>query len=254
MDSFVLGLRVLVSLGAVLGLIWVLQRRVKRRGGLVRAAGPAISVLSRQGIGHKASVVLLDADGQRLLLGVTEHGVSVLRSAEATPAAEPVQAAAAAPAAGGTGSFASTLSAATATFDDATASAAAPFGHLPSAPSRFAARRSASSLPTAALPAAAKTPPLDLPAGTAAVTTSFSGPDHGSILLAATAPAVVPVADPSSTAPSSTAPRTDDVRPRGRHAAAVPVSTSPLSGSILDLNTWRQARDAARWVAGGRRS
>ncbi|OMH30563.1 flagellar biosynthetic protein FliO, partial [Tersicoccus sp. Bi-70] len=188
MDSFVLGLRVLVSLGAVLGLIWVLQRRVKRRGGLVRAAGPAISVLSRQGIGHKASVVLLDADGQRLLLGVTEHGVSVLRSTEATAATEPAAAAApvtpvTAPVAAPAGSFASSLSAATASFDDAATTV--PFG-----PGRFPSRGGRRT--AAAFPAAVPTPALDLPAGTAAVTTSFSGPDHGSILLAATAPAIVP--------------------------------------------------------------
>ncbi|WP_188669250.1 FliO/MopB family protein, partial [Tersicoccus solisilvae] len=156
MDSLVLGLRVLVSLAAVLGLIWVLQRRLKRRGGSTRAAGPVISVLGRQGVGHKASVVLLDADGQRLLLGVTEHRVSVLRSTPDTEAAPASTEAA----------FASTLSAAT------------------GSPRRAAAHR-----PRATRSAA---PAPDLPAGTAAVTTSISEPDHGSVLLAATVPAEDP--------------------------------------------------------------
>lgn len=252
MDSLVLGLRVLVSLGAVLGLIWVLQRRVKRRGGLVRAAGPAISVLSRQGIGHKASVVLLDADGQRLLLGVTEHGVSVLRSTEATAATEPAPAAApvtpvapvTSPVAAPVGSFASSLSAATASFDDAATTV--PFG-----PGRFPSRGGRRT--ATAFPAGVSTPGLDLPAGTAAVTASFSGPDHGSILLAATAPAIVPASAPAPAQPAAAQAAGEPTRSRGRHAATVPVSTGPLSGSILDLGTWRQARDAARWVAGGRR-
>jgi flagellar protein FliO/FliZ len=34
-------------------------------------------------------VLLVDTDGQRFLLGVTEHGINVLHSSEA-PAAEPV--------------------------------------------------------------------------------------------------------------------------------------------------------------------
>lgn len=243
MDSVVLGLRVLVSLGAVLALIWVLQRRVKRRGGLVRAAGPALSVLGRQTLGHKASVVLLDADGQRLLLGVTEHGVSVLSTAAADGGAAPAAAAASA-----SGSFAASLSAATAASSVALpaspSAAEAPLAAVP----RLRERRSAttvSAVPTRS--AAAETPVLDLPAGTAAVTTSFSGPDHGSILLAATAPATEPAV------PAGTGAARMPSRPRGRHAATAPVSSSPLSGSILDLGTWRQARDAARWVAGGRR-
>lgn len=84
MDSLILGLRVLVALGAVLGLMWFLQRRIgaaKGRGR--RSAGRTLSVVSRQSVGQKASVVVIDAGGQRFLLGVTEHNISVLHSAEA---------------------------------------------------------------------------------------------------------------------------------------------------------------------------
>ncbi|WP_138445278.1 flagellar biosynthetic protein FliO [Sinomonas susongensis] len=87
MDSLILGLRVLVSLAAVLGLMWLLHRRLRRGSAPGRAK--ALTVVSRQTVGPKASVVLVDTDGRRFLLGVTEHGISVLHSGDA-PAAEPL--------------------------------------------------------------------------------------------------------------------------------------------------------------------
>ncbi|MEA5454758.1 flagellar biosynthetic protein FliO [Sinomonas sp. JGH33] len=81
MDSLILGLRVLVSLAAVLGLMWLLHRRLRR--GAAPARAKALAVVSRQAVGAKASVVLVETDGRRFLLGVTEHGISVLHTAEA---------------------------------------------------------------------------------------------------------------------------------------------------------------------------
>ncbi|MCH6468560.1 flagellar biosynthetic protein FliO [Sinomonas terrae] len=80
MDSLILGLRVLVSLGAVLGLMWLLHRRLRRGSSPTKAK--ALTVVSRQTVGPKASVVLVDTDGRRFLLGVTEHGINVLHSTE----------------------------------------------------------------------------------------------------------------------------------------------------------------------------
>ncbi|MGX5697383.1 FliO/MopB family protein [Agromyces soli] len=77
MDAVFLVLRVAVALGVVLAVIWVAHRRVARvrrrsgKTGLVR-------VVARQSLAPKASMVVVDADGRRLMLGVTEHGVSVL--------------------------------------------------------------------------------------------------------------------------------------------------------------------------------
>ncbi|MET4094906.1 flagellar biosynthetic protein FliO [Arthrobacter sp. UYCu712] len=94
MDSLILGLRVLVALGAVLGLMWFLQRRLGQGTGR-RRADRALTVVSRQSVGQKASVVVVDAAGQRFLLGVTEHAVNVLHTgdipveAEDTAAPEP---------------------------------------------------------------------------------------------------------------------------------------------------------------------
>ncbi len=83
MDSLILGLRVLVALGAVLGLMWYLQRRVtKAQGHGRRRANRTLSVVSRQSVGQKASVVVIDAGDRRFLLGVTEHSINVLHSGE----------------------------------------------------------------------------------------------------------------------------------------------------------------------------
>jgi flagellar protein FliO/FliZ len=93
MEPLVLGLRVLVSLAAVFGLMWLLHRRL--RAGTPGLRAKVLSVVARQTVGPKASVVLVDTDGKRFLLGVTEHGISVLHTADAP---EPVVAAPAQPA------------------------------------------------------------------------------------------------------------------------------------------------------------
>ncbi|WP_298255049.1 flagellar biosynthetic protein FliO [uncultured Arthrobacter sp.] len=79
MDAVVLGLRVLLSLGVVLALLYVLHRRVSKLNGN-RAGAGLLSVVARQGIGAKASVVVLDAEGTRFYLGVTDQSVAVLHS------------------------------------------------------------------------------------------------------------------------------------------------------------------------------
>ena len=86
MEAVVVALRVALSLGVVFGLLWFLHRRLTR-GGKLRAAATPITVLGKQGIGAKASVVVVDAGGMRFVLGVTEGSVTVLHSAEAPAAA-----------------------------------------------------------------------------------------------------------------------------------------------------------------------
>lgn len=81
MDALILGLRVFVALGAVLGLMWLLQRRLGKGTGR-RRADRALTIVSRQSVGQKASVVVVDAAGQRFLLGVTEHAVNVLHTGD----------------------------------------------------------------------------------------------------------------------------------------------------------------------------
>ena len=88
MDTLFVALRVALSLGVVLALLWVLQKRLAKgglRGG--RASAP-VSIVARQGIGAKASVVVVDVEGERLVLGVTESSITVLAAADA-PASQP---------------------------------------------------------------------------------------------------------------------------------------------------------------------
>ncbi len=81
MDQVFVALRVLLSLAAVVGLLWVLQRRITRGARASRTA-KLVTVVTRQGISQKASVVVIDVEGKRFLLGVTEHSVTVLNSSE----------------------------------------------------------------------------------------------------------------------------------------------------------------------------
>jgi flagellar protein FliO/FliZ len=79
-DTVVVALRVILSLAVVLGLLWVLQRRLNRGAGA--RANNVVTVVGRQGVGQKASVVVVDVDGRRFVLGVTEQSISVLHDAE----------------------------------------------------------------------------------------------------------------------------------------------------------------------------
>ncbi|MBG0740302.1 flagellar biosynthetic protein FliO [Paeniglutamicibacter antarcticus] len=86
MDTLILALRVVLSLGAVIAVLWLVQRRVSRGAG-VRGAADPLKVVARKGLGQKASVVVIETGGQRFLLGVTEHSVNVLHELE-VPAEE----------------------------------------------------------------------------------------------------------------------------------------------------------------------
>jgi flagellar protein FliO/FliZ len=94
-DTLFVALRVIVSLAAVIGVLFLLQRRIAK-GSTSSRATKLVNVVTRQGISQKASVVVLDVEGQRYLLGVTEHSVTVLNSADA-PEPEPVPLKAVAP-------------------------------------------------------------------------------------------------------------------------------------------------------------
>lgn len=84
MDTVFLALRVVLSLAAVLGVIWYAQRKISK--GTRTRQGKTITVIGRQGVGAKASVAVIDVDGKRFLLGVTEHSVNILHTSD-TPEA-----------------------------------------------------------------------------------------------------------------------------------------------------------------------
>jgi flagellar protein FliO/FliZ len=84
-SALVLGLRVLLSLAVVLGLLWFAARKMQGTGVVRRQRAAAMTVISRQGLGGKAGLALVEVEGRRLLLGVSEHGVSLLTEIEAAP-------------------------------------------------------------------------------------------------------------------------------------------------------------------------
>ncbi len=85
MDTLFLTLRVAVSLGAILGLIWYVQRRFGRGGARRSRAEKPVTLVGKQAVSAKASVAVLEMDGKRFLVGVTEHGISMLHTSD-TPA------------------------------------------------------------------------------------------------------------------------------------------------------------------------
>ena len=99
MDTLFLALRVVISLAAVLGLLWAIQKKVATKTGRGAKQAKHVTVVARQGISGKASVAVVDVEGVRYVLGVTEQSVSVIGSTVA-PVDATVTAISAAPAAG----------------------------------------------------------------------------------------------------------------------------------------------------------
>ncbi|MFD3444992.1 FliO/MopB family protein [Microbacteriaceae bacterium 4G12] len=190
MDTLVLAARVALSLAVVLGVLWFLQRRVSRSTRVKRAAS-VVTVVTRQGIAPKASVVVVDVEGSRYLLGVTEQSVTLLSSGQA-----PVSPAA--------------LSA------------------VPSVPSSVA--------PSSAAPSSAAQVAVPASAGAFAQVLEAEGAS------AAPTSAITSAAVTPAEAEDAVLRRPRDRASRlGRSDA-----TSPLAGSILSGETWRQAGLALR--------
>jgi len=82
-------LRVLLSLAAVVALIFVagwLSRRMQARN---RPGGRRIRCVEAMAVGARDRVLLLDADGKRLLVGVGPGGMRTLHVYEGAAPAEP---------------------------------------------------------------------------------------------------------------------------------------------------------------------
>lgn len=77
MESAVLLLRVVLALACVLGLLWFVARRTGGRRASARRA-PVIALVGRQSLGGRSAVALVEVAGRRLVLGVGEHGVTLL--------------------------------------------------------------------------------------------------------------------------------------------------------------------------------
>jgi flagellar protein FliO/FliZ len=82
MEPVFLALRVVLSLAVVLGLLWIVQRRLGRKSRR-NNTGDLVTVVTRRGISQKVTVVVVEVDGMRYLLGVTENSDYVLGTSEA---------------------------------------------------------------------------------------------------------------------------------------------------------------------------
>jgi flagellar protein FliO/FliZ len=81
MESVALVGRLLLSLAVVLGLMWLIARRLKRSGGRGKN-GKLIELLSRQQLSRSASVAVVRVLDQALIVGITDGQVAVLGEAD----------------------------------------------------------------------------------------------------------------------------------------------------------------------------
>ena len=89
---FALLVRLVVSLGVVLGLMWVAARLLARQSGgrIARASRPvAIQVLARSSLGKNSSVAVVAAAGKALIVGVTDSQVTLLGEGDINALTEP---------------------------------------------------------------------------------------------------------------------------------------------------------------------
>lgn len=237
MDTAVLALRTVLALVVVVGLVVVLGRVLDDRAagrtqdGIVsrllspfrallpgRSAAPkqrrrpaaVLTVVGRQGLGPKASVAVVDVGDQRLVLGVSEAGVTLLTSMQAPAVeAEPVEVVEAVP------------SAATSLVKGGATPGTAPVATSGTTP----------------VVAAGTSTPVE-PAAPVAFDEVFAGivaqqPEGAQGATAGLAPVA---SDATATEPVSTHPT----------GTAAPVSTSLVAGSVLSPATWRQAVSAVQ--------
>lgn len=80
-------LRVGLSLAVVTAMVWLAGRLALRRGA-VRPTGVAMSVLARRSLGRRASLVVVEAAGRHLLVGVTEQHISLVAELDPVDVAE----------------------------------------------------------------------------------------------------------------------------------------------------------------------
>jgi flagellar protein FliO/FliZ len=77
MDAVAAIARTSISLVAVLGLLYLISRWLRRRQGGV-AGGADFSVLAKQSLGAKAAVALIKVGDRALVVGVSDAGVNLL--------------------------------------------------------------------------------------------------------------------------------------------------------------------------------
>jgi flagellar protein FliO/FliZ len=81
METVTLVGRLLVSLGVVLGLMWVISRRLRNRG-KVGKPGQIVEVLSRQNLSRTSSVAVVRVLDQALIIGITDGQINLIGETE----------------------------------------------------------------------------------------------------------------------------------------------------------------------------
>lgn len=78
--TFLMMLRVIVSLGLVMGLCWGATWALKRRGGggLGFRSTERLEVVERRALSKGAAVAIVRVSGEEYLIGVTDHNVALL--------------------------------------------------------------------------------------------------------------------------------------------------------------------------------
>ncbi|MCC6226558.1 MAG: FliO/MopB family protein [Microthrixaceae bacterium] len=85
-STFLLFLRVGFSLGVVLAMIWGVARYAKRRGTIpTRGSEAHLDVMARRQLGRRGSLVVVEARGRILLVGVTDASIGLVADLTACP-------------------------------------------------------------------------------------------------------------------------------------------------------------------------
>jgi flagellar protein FliO/FliZ len=87
-STLALFVRLIVSLGLVLGLMWGVATLLRKRGfGPMpkrSARGLDVALLARKPLGRNSSIAVIRAAGQGIVVGITEHQITKLADADLT--------------------------------------------------------------------------------------------------------------------------------------------------------------------------
>lgn len=216
MSTLVLAGRVVLSLACVLGLIWYAQRRFAGPLGRRRPVGPQLSVVGRHTLGRHASVAVLAAGDRRLLIGVTEHGITLLTELDRVEETE--------------------------ASDEAVGPVLRARTAAPATTRRVAAVREipVAAPPAGVRPASAPAPSAYAVASTAATAAALAASAPAPTSAAARLLARLPVQREEIDVSALLSGRVDDA------PMAVGQTGGMLDGSILAPSTWRRAARAVR--------
>jgi flagellar biosynthetic protein FliO len=86
-STLLLFVRLIMSLGVVIGLMWVAANVLRKRGfsgvaGKRATRGPQVELLARRPLGRNASIAVVRVGDRSLVVGVTDHQVTKLAESD----------------------------------------------------------------------------------------------------------------------------------------------------------------------------